>query len=58
MNYISTTRCNKENLTYLKQYEGQDFWRENPTSWPIGNTAVTADFQIRRQNAALGVMQR
>lgn len=38
----------KENLLYLKQYENQDQWRNNPTSWPIAQIPAMANYEIER----------
>lgn len=35
-------------LTYLNQYESQDWYRENPSIWPISNIPPTVRFDILR----------
>lgn len=37
-------------LTYLKTYENQDQWRNNPHMWPVAQIPCAADYEIRRKN--------
>ena len=50
--FIIAFKCTgtKENLDYLKQYEAQDHWRNNPTIWPIAQIPAMADYEIERKN--------
>jgi hypothetical protein len=54
-NISSFTKCNKEGLLYLKQYEMQDEWRnsteDNDPVWPVAQIPAAADYQIRRERS-------
>jgi len=43
------TKGPKENLQYLKQYESQDEWRNNPEVWPIVQNPAMANYEIERK---------
>jgi hypothetical protein len=38
----------KNGLSYLQQYEEQDFYKNNPGVWPVPFNAATASYAVRR----------
>lgn len=38
----------KDGLSYLQQYEEQDFYKQNPGVWPVPYSAATASYAVRR----------
>ncbi|HMP31430.1 MAG TPA: hypothetical protein PKD85_17650 [Saprospiraceae bacterium] len=36
-------------LNYLNQYEGQDWYRENPTIWPVSSIPQTVENEVLRE---------
>lgn len=45
----SYTKENMSRLTYLKQYENQDWYRNNPSIWPIVDIPQTVENKILRR---------
>ena len=39
---------NYSKLTYLKQYEDHDWYRNNPSIWPVVEIPPTVKYQIER----------
>jgi hypothetical protein len=51
LNLGPSSKENMSQLTYLKQYEMQDWYRENPSIWPISAIPPTVEYEaIREQN--------
>ncbi len=46
--YFLNVPKTREGLHYLKQYEGQDNWRNVPSSWPVTQIPAAANFEIIR----------
>jgi len=42
----------REGLTYLNQYEKQDYYHENPSIYPNPYSFTTANFKLRRDLSA------
>lgn len=43
------TKTEKEGLAYLRQYDGQDMFQNNPNVWPVLNNEATIRFAAERQ---------
>jgi hypothetical protein len=48
------TKTEKEGLAYLKQYDGQDMFQNNPNVWPVLNNEATIRFAVERNQKFFG----